>query len=472
MTPFRLSRLHRLSPVQSVERLPEGALAELAWDGLRVMACRVGEVVRLFSEDQREWTDAFPAVVAALRALPTARFALEGVVCAFEGARPSFERLQSHVAGRGRPRLMFACSDLSLHEGDDLRDEPPRARREAMARMLRDAREPLALSGEGTTESLRAMAAALGAPGVLGRAAEGLFLLPNLAWTKRPLSPPAAVTHESKVMYPRDGLTKRDVFDYYRDVASAILPHMRNRPVVAQRWPDGIDEFTWYQHRLPPRAPDYLRAIAIAPTERRFVIDDVEGLLWMVNQAALTFHGWMSRAESLGEPDWLTLDLDPPEGTPFDAVVAVAHAVRTLLELLQLPSVPKTSGKKGLHVLVPLAKGHTAPAVHAFAEKLATAVARTLPAQVTLEQAREARRGRIYLDYAQGFAGKSLVLPYSLRAADGAPVSTPLRWDEVRPGLDQRAFTLRTMRGRLDRLGDLAAPLLAAGAELSRVRLP
>ncbi len=455
-----------------VERLPEGSLTELAWDGLRVMACRVGEVVRLFSEDQREWTDAFPAVVTALRALSTSSFALEGFVCAFDKARPSFERLQAHVAGRARPRLMFACSDLSHHAGDDLRAESPRTRRDAMARMLRDAREPLALSGEGTMESLSAMAAALGAPGVIGRATEGLFLLPNDAWAKLPLSPPAAVTNADKVMYPRDALTKRDLFAYYRDVSSILLPYLRDRPVVAQRWPDGIDQFTWYQHRLPPKAPDYLRSIAIAPRERRFVIDDVEGLLWMVNQAALTFHGWMSRTEALGEPDWLMLDLDPPEGTPFDAVVVVARAVRTMLELLNLPSVPKTSGQKGLHVLVPLAKGHRAPAVQTFAEKLATAVARTLPGQVTLEQAREARRGRIYLDYLQGFAGKSLVLPYSLRAVDGAPVSTPLRWDEVRPGLDPRAFTLRTLRDRLDRFGDLAAPLLSNGVELDRVRVP
>lgn len=472
MTPFRLSRLHRLLPMTAAARLPDDALTELAWDGLRVMACRVGEVVRLFSEDQREWTDRFPTVIAALRALPVPSFALEGFVCAFDGARPSFERLQAHVAGRGRPRLIFACSDLAHHEGSDLRDQPPRARRDAMTRMLRDAREPLALSGEGTIESLRTMAAALGAPGVIGRAANGLFLLPNTAWRKQPLSPPAAVTHAEKVMYPRDALTKRDVFAYYRDIAPVLLPYLRQRPVVAQRWPDGIDEFTWYQHRLPPKAPDYLRAVPIAPRERRFVIDDTEGLLWMVNQAALTFHGWMSRTEALSEPDWMMLDLDPPEGTPFDFVVAVAHAVRTLLELLNLPSVPKTSGKKGLHVLVPLANGHGARAVHAFAEKLATAVARTLPEQVTLEQSRDARRGRMYLDYQQGFAGKSLVLPYSLRAADGAPVSTPLRWDEVRPGLDPRAFTLRTVRDRLDRFGDLAAPLLSNGVELDRVRLP
>jgi bifunctional non-homologous end joining protein LigD len=472
MTPFRLSRLHRLAPWQRTARLPVDAIVELAWDGLRVMACRVDGVVRLFSEDLREWTEAFPALVTALRALPTKRFVLEGFVCAFDGARPSFERLQAHVAGRARPRLMLACSDLWHHAGDDLREEPPRARRDAMARMLRDAREPLALSGEGTVESLRAMAATLGAPGVLGRATNGLFLLANDAWTKQPLSPPAAVTNADKVMYPRDGLSKRDAFAYYRDIAPVLLPYLRDRPVVAQRWPDGIDEFTWYQHRLPPKAPDYLRSIAIAPRERRFVIDDVEGLLWMVNQAALTFHGWMSRTGALGEPDWLMLDLDPPEGMSFDGVVAVARAVHTLLELLHLPSVPKTSGQKGLHVLVPLAKGHGAPAVHAFAEKLATAVARTLPGQVTLEQAREARRGRIYLDYVQGFAGKSLVLPYSLRAADRAPVSTPLGWDEVRPGLDPRAFTLRTIRHRLDRLGDLAAPLLSSGVELDRVRLP
>lgn len=474
MTPFRLSRRHRLSPLAVVDRLPgeRGAFQlELAWDGQRVLVCRAEDVVRIFSEDLREWTDAFPTLADAIRGLPARELALEAFVCAFDGPRPSFERLQAHVAGRARPRLMLAASDLTWLDGEDLRTQSPFARRAAMIRLLAKAREPIALSGvlEGDVPTLLATARTLGAPGLVARGREGSFLVTDAPVERRPLSTPPVVTNESKVLYPRDRITKREVVDYYRGVAPVLLPLMKDRPVVGQRWPDGIDAFTWYQHRLPPKAPDYLRSVLVAPGERRFVVDDEHGLLWMVNQAALTFHGWMSRVPHLAEPDWLMLDLDPPEGTPFDEVVAVALAARKLLEMLELPSVPKTSGQKGLHVLVPLAPGHALEHVHAFGQRLATILAQALPEKVTLETQRELRRGRLYLDYVQKFAGKSLVLPYSLRAVDGAPVSTPLRWEEVKPGLDPRAFTLRTMRARLDAVGDLAAPLLEGETRLKDV---
>jgi bifunctional non-homologous end joining protein LigD len=315
----------------------------------------------------------------------------------------------------------------------------------------------------------------------------------------RNLSPPADLTNPDKVLYPRDGLRKLDVAAYYRDVAPVLLPLLRERPVVCQRWPDGIDDFTWYQHRMPPKAPDYLRSVWIDVVEdaadprfvsraeraaredkarrraaldpeparpagprrdRRIVIDETEGLLYMVNQAALTFHGWASRVGTLDEPDWAIFDLDPPEGAPFSSLVEIAEALRKLLEMLGLESHPKTSGQKGLHVLVPLGPGHTIDTVQRFAEGVARVVAHTLPTRVTLETERDKRGGRVYLDHGQTFRGKTLVMPYSLRAVDGAPASTPLRWDELGPRLDPRAFTLRTLRARLDRVGDLAAALL------------
>lgn len=479
VTPFQLSRRHRLAPLVPLERLAGAraeTLVELAWNGQRVLFCRVGDVVRVFSEDLREWTDSFPTLVEAVRRLPARELALEGFVCAFDGARPSFERLRAHIAGRARPRLLFAASDLTHLDGADLRASSPLDRRAALTRLLAQAKEPLALSGalEGDLDSLVTRARALGAPGLVVRTDAGVFSVLLEGASREHLSPPPIVTNADKVLYPRDGFTKQTIVDYYRDVAPVLLPYMKDRPVVGQRWPDGIDDFTWYQHRLPPKAPDYLRSVPVAPRERRFVIDDVDGLLWMVNQAVLTFHGWQSRVPHLDSPDWLLLDLDPAEGTPYDEVVAVALAVQKLLELLELPSVPKTSGKKGLHVLVPLAPGHGLEEVNEVARRIATVLARTLPDRITLETQRERRGGRVYLDHLQKFVGKSLVLPYSLRAADGATVSTPLRWSEVKPGLDPRAFTLRTLRARLDAVGDLALPLLQGTTRLrtALARLP
>ena len=282
----------------------------------------------------------------------------------------------------------------------------------------------------------------------------------------RSLSPPPAVTNADKVLYPRDGITKREIVAYYGEIASVLLPYLALRPLVCQRWPDGIDGFTWYQHRMPPRAPDYLRAVRIEE-DRRIVVEDARGLAWLANQAALTFHGWASRVGTLACPDWVVIDLDPGEATTWPALVRVALALRRLLELLELPSVPKTSGQRGLHVLVPLAPGQSTAEAHELARRIAKTLVTVLPEDATIASARAERGGRLFVDHLQNFVGKTLVLPYSLRAVDGAPVSTPLAWDEVRPDLDPRAFDLRTIRRRLDRVGDLAAPLLAGTARIA-----
>ncbi len=194
-------------------------------------------------------------------------------------------------------------------------------------------------------------------------------------------------------------------------------------------------------------------------------------LLWLVNQAALTFHSWASRVETLGQPDWVVLDLDPGERTTWEETIAVACALRRLLELLELESVIKTSGQKGLHVLVPLAPGHTPEQAHLFAQRAATMLARLLPHAVTLEPERDKRGGRLYLDRQQRFVGKSLASSCSLRAKDGAPVSTPLAWSEVTPRLDPRAFTIRTLPRRLETVGDLAALLLRGAPSSALARM-
>jgi bifunctional non-homologous end joining protein LigD len=216
---------------------------------------------------------------------------------------------------------------------------------------------------------------------------------------------------------------------------------------------------------VPPRAPDYLRA-AWVDGVRRIVIENGDALLWMVNQAGLTYHGFASRLSALTEPDFAMIDLDPGERTTWPDVVEIAQAVRRVLELLELPSVVKTSGQRGLHILVPLASGHTFAQAEELGRAIAMLMLRVLPDKCTIENEKDKRGGRLLVDHKQ-FMAKTLVVPYSLRAADGAPASTPLAWDELAPSLDPRSFTLRTLRARLDAKGDLAAPLLAGRAELA-----
>jgi bifunctional non-homologous end joining protein LigD len=369
---------------------------------------------------------------------------------------------------------VLVCWDLLWEGGDDLRARPLAERRARLAALLAGAPGTLMTSQvlEGSLSRVLAAAAPLGLRGIVARALDGDYGAPwcsvpsegsKVDW-RRSLSPPPPLTNADKVLYPRDGITKRDIVGYYHDVAPFLLPHLVDRPVVIHRFPDGIDEFDWYQHRMPPRAPDYLRA-AWVDGVRRIVIENTDALLWMVNQAGLSYYGFASRLASLTEPDHVIIDLDPGERTTWADVVEIATAVRRTLELLELPSVLKTSGQRGVHILVPLAPGHTFEQAESFAKAIATLIVRLMPDRTTLELEKEKRVGRLLVDHKQ-FLAKTLVAPYSLRANDGAGVSTPLAWDELTPSLSPRDLNLRTLRARLDRHGDLAASLLAPGARL------
>jgi bifunctional non-homologous end joining protein LigD len=372
---------------------------------------------------------------------------------------------------------VLICWDLLWDGDDDLRGHPLIERRARLAELLAKAPPNLMISDALDGDVARVVSAAreLGLRGVIARASDGDYAASWHAYStsdvpvdwQRSLSPPPPLSNADKVLFPRDAICKRDILAYYTAVAPALLPHLVDRAVVIQRWPDGIDDFDWYQHRVPPRAPDYLRA-AWVDGVRRMVIENPDALAFMVNQAGLTYHGFGSRLTTLDEPDWAMLDLDPGDrATWWDELIEVAVAVRRTLELLELPSVVKTSGQRGLHVLVPLARGHTFDAAETFARGVARLIERLMPDKVTLENEKDKRRGRLLLDHKQ-FVAKTLVAPYSLRAVDGARVSTPIAWDEVGPSLDPRAFTLRTVRARLDAHGDLAAPLLAGAARLDR----
>lgn len=195
------------------------------------------------------------------------------------------------------------------------------------------------------------------------------------------------------------------------------------------------------------------------------MIDGPRALAWLAQNSVLTLHMWASTIQRLEEPDWVIFDLDPGEGRGIEQTIGVAKALRALLEELGLPSLAKTSGKRGLHVMVPLLPGHRHEEAVAFALKIARAVEEVLP-EVTLERTKAKRNGRLYLDCFQNGYGKTIVAPYSPRALDGAPVSCPLRWEEVEEGLNPRDFHLRNMEARLEEVGDLFADFRARGIRL------
>jgi bifunctional non-homologous end joining protein LigD len=284
---------------------------------------------------------------------------------------------------------------------------------------------------------------------------------------------PVVLTHPDRVLYPRDGITKRDVADYYARVAEPLLHALAGRPLALEHFTDGIDRPSWFEQTV--RRPAPWMTVAELPSHgaggglaRRLVADRPEVLDWFAQRSALTIHVWSARVTGIQNPDWVVFDLDPGEGHDFALVVEAALVLRRLFERLGLGSVPKTSGRRGLHVLVPLAPGHTHEAARRFATRIGAAVAGALPG-VTVERSTARRRGRLYLDCLQNGPGKTIVAPYSPRARDGAPVSAPLAWAEVNGRLDPSRFTIRTMPRRLERVGDLFAPALHGGARLPAV---
>jgi bifunctional non-homologous end joining protein LigD len=257
-------------------------------------------------------------------------------------------------------------------------------------------------------------------------------------------------------MYPDAGISKGDVLDYYRRIARRLLPYLKDRPATLERLPEGLAEGGphFWQKNLPASAPDWVPRIELPTGQGKPVdyvlVNDVETLLYLVNQGTLTFHVWFSRVEDLDRPDFVLFDLDRGPA-PFAQLVRVAHQLHDVLKAEDIPAFVKTSGKTGLHILVPWHDAGGYDAARAWASEIAGRVADALPDVATTEIRKAKREGRVYIDVMQNARGHHAVPPYVLRAVPGAPVSTPLSWREVTADLDPARFTLRTIFRRLAR---------------------
>jgi bifunctional non-homologous end joining protein LigD len=277
---------------------------------------------------------------------------------------------------------------------------------------------------------------------------------------------PVQVSSLDSVYWPDDGLTKGDLLAYYREIASVMLPYLRDRPVTLRVFPRGIDGSGYYRRDRPPKAPEWLRGADYQTatdrhTLRTLIIDDAAGLIWCANAGAIEFHVWSAHLPDLAEPDQAVFDLDPGEECTFRDVLRAATVVREELDRLGLRGYPKTSGGRGLHVLIPLAPGYSFETVRDWVSGFADALAAEHPARFSSEGGATHRGDRITIDYAQNSVGRNTAAPYTARALPHAPVSTPVTWDEVEAGkIDPADFTLRTVPGRIQRVGDLLAPML------------
>jgi bifunctional non-homologous end joining protein LigD len=286
-----------------------------------------------------------------------------------------------------------------------------------------------------------------------------------------------------KVFWPEEGITKGDLLAYYRDVAEAVVPHLRDRPFTLKRYPDGWQGQHFFQKDAPAGMPDWMPTVSIEvttrdrPRQRRRIdaplVNDELGLLWVVNMGCIDLNTWYSRVDKLDRPDFVLFDLDPSPDVGFRETVQVALLVKEALDALGLESFPKTSGADGFHVLVPIERRHTYDDTREFAEIVARALASTHRGLVTTEWTRSKRRG-VLIDANQNGEGKTIASVYSVRPKEGAPVSTPLRWEEVDESLEPSAFTMDMVRQRVAEHGDLYEGVLktrqSLAAALRRLR--
>jgi bifunctional non-homologous end joining protein LigD len=269
------------------------------------------------------------------------------------------------------------------------------------------------------------------------------------------------ISNPDKVFFPKLGLTKGDLVAYYLDVADCLLHHVRRRPMQMKRYPDGVDGFFFYQKRVPQPHPEWLETVHIRfPSGRSAdfpVCNDAAALAWIVNLGCIDLHTWHARIDDVDRPDYLLIDLDPSEGNPWDHVREIALVVKEVMDELGLASFPKTSGATGLHILAPIRPELKFPAVRDFAKALAKEVEQRIDDQsVATTTWKVADRVGVFVDYGQNARDRTIASAYSIRPTPDARASAPLAWDEV-PGVEPDAFTLQTMRERIERVGDLTA---------------
>jgi bifunctional non-homologous end joining protein LigD len=279
------------------------------------------------------------------------------------------------------------------------------------------------------------------------------------------------ITHPDRVLFPDDGITKGDLVDYYAEVAAVMVPHLKGRPLTLWRYPRGIDQHGFVQQDFGGAMPDWMGAAEVAKeggTVVHPVADRRDALVWLANQNCVTPHAWLSRHDRLDEPDLIVIDLDPTT-TDFAPVRAAARACADVLDDLGLTSYLKTTGSRGLHVVVPISRGPDYDAVRQFARDVADVVAADDPAHRTVEMRKDKRGNRVYLDVMRNAYAQTAVAPYAVRARRGAPVATPLEWDELGGrGLRPDRFTLRDVPKRIAEQGDPWADMRKHARSLSR----
>lgn len=273
-----------------------------------------------------------------------------------------------------------------------------------------------------------------------------------------------SISNPSKIFWPKEKITKGHVIDYYEFMAETILPYLKDRPQNLHRHPNGIKGKSFFQKNISNKLPDYVKTMRIYSESGKkyinyLICNNQETLLFLANLGCIELNPWNSKIQNLDYPDYMILDLDP-NGRPFSDLIIVAKAVKSVLDSACVESFPKTSGKTGLHVVIPLKARYNHQTVRTFAELLSNLVHKKVPKISSIERSPGKRKNKIYLDYLQNRYGQTLASVYSLRPYPGATISTPLKWTEIKKGLDPARYNIKTIKHRLEKQGDLWQPIL------------
>ncbi len=284
------------------------------------------------------------------------------------------------------------------------------------------------------------------------------------------------LTNLQKTFWPELGLTKGDLLRYYAQVAPVLIPHLRDRAMVMKRYPNGAGGAFFFMKRTPSPHPDWLRTCSIQHASGNIIdfplVQDTASLLWVINLGCIDLNQWYATCDDVHRPDYLHFDLDPVPDAAFDRVLQTALRLREALDSFGMPSYPKTTGSKGIHVYVPIVRGPRQKQVWALAKEIARFLESRHPDLVTAEY-RIARRpkGRVLVDYNQNAWGRTLASVYSVRPRPEATVSTPVTWSDIEGGIRIEDFRLDNVPERVGRLGDLWAPLLSRSGRFSIEKL-
>jgi bifunctional non-homologous end joining protein LigD len=428
--------------------------------GVRAVAEVEGKQVKLYSRTRLPLEGKYPEIVSALRKL--------GHHAVVDG---------DIIDGK------YLLSDLLYLDGRDLRETGLVDRKKKLASLK--LKEPLVLaevSDEPPTEGW-AVAKKRDSHYQGGVARDWVRLrMGSKARATVVVADRPPLTNPQKIFWPKEKITKGDLFAYYQSIGSVILPHLVDRPQSLHRQPDGLKNEGFFQKDMVGYLPRRIARQRVSSRSANKTVDyllcqDEWTLLYMINLGCIELNPWLSRKDSLERPDYLVIDLDPDDNK-FSEVIEVARETHRLLEKIEVPSFCKTSGSSGLHICVPLGARYDYDAARIFAEAVCTELHLRMPDNTSIERNPARRRGKIYLDFLQNRRGQTLAAPYCVRPRPGATVSAPLKWNEVKRGLEPTDFTLRNMKQRVDKLGDLwkplgeskAANLPAAHRQLSRLR--